>query len=206
MTPLARQPRRIARTTPSAANEWTSIGPEGADVTALAVDPTNPSVVYAGTQNSGIFKTTDGGSWRLLVAKAAIGPFVSTLGIDPNSPPTVYAAMAEGPAPSMGITPKPAAPLSTTGSSVTFKLKVGSGTPGGTYNLVFTATDDSGRQQSATLALRVQAAGAKTLVNQAGVAALQRTDRKQVPGTGPTTRRINVAVGEIDEVSLPVSH
>src|SRR5262249_31828957 len=59
------------------------------------------------------------------------------------------------PAPVTGITPKPSAPLSTTGSSVTFKLKVGSGTPAGTYNLVFTATDDSGRQQSATLALQV---------------------------------------------------
>src|SRR5262249_20887124 len=31
-------------------------------VTALALDPANPSVLYAGTESSGVFKTTDGGT------------------------------------------------------------------------------------------------------------------------------------------------
>ena len=33
----------------------------GAYISALAVDPTEPSTVYAGTMGFGIYKTTDGG-------------------------------------------------------------------------------------------------------------------------------------------------
>ena len=45
---------------------WTSIGPYGAELTvaALALDPTTPATLYAGTRR-GVFKTTDGGTnWR----------------------------------------------------------------------------------------------------------------------------------------------
>jgi hypothetical protein len=31
-------------------NEWTSIGPDGGAIGALAIDPTSPSTVYAGGQ------------------------------------------------------------------------------------------------------------------------------------------------------------
>jgi hypothetical protein len=44
-------------------NVWTSLGPEGAIVTALAVDPSTPTTLYAGI-GGGVFKSTDGGrSW-----------------------------------------------------------------------------------------------------------------------------------------------
>src|SRR5438105_1975446 len=44
-------------------NQWTSNGPEGGDVRALAIDPQTPTTLYAGTLN-GVFKSTDGGaSW-----------------------------------------------------------------------------------------------------------------------------------------------
>ena len=45
-------------------NEWTSLGPDGGGVRALAIDPQNPSTVYAVTF-AGVFKSTNGGaSWR----------------------------------------------------------------------------------------------------------------------------------------------
>ena len=40
---------------------WTSLGPGGGLVRALAIDPTNSATVYAGTVGGGVFKSTDGG-------------------------------------------------------------------------------------------------------------------------------------------------
>ena len=36
-------------------NIWTSIGPEGGVILALAIDPTTPSTLYAGTYGGGVF-------------------------------------------------------------------------------------------------------------------------------------------------------
>jgi hypothetical protein len=58
--------------------------------------------------------------------------------------------------PGNGIKPKPSGPFPTTDSSVTFKLKIGAGVPAGTYLLVISGQDDSSRQRSTTLTLRVQ--------------------------------------------------
>jgi photosystem II stability/assembly factor-like uncharacterized protein len=75
----------LALAAPAAAGVgiWTPLGPDGATATyALAVDPVNPQVVYAGTQ-SGIYKSTDGGAtWRVkLRGLPADGVFVRTLAI-----------------------------------------------------------------------------------------------------------------------------
>ena len=44
-------------------NVWTSIGPDGGVVYALAVDPQNPATVYASTL-SNVYRSTDGAvSW-----------------------------------------------------------------------------------------------------------------------------------------------
>ena len=42
-------------------NVWTSLGPEGATVTALAIDPSTPTTLYAGTWD-GVFAITFGPS------------------------------------------------------------------------------------------------------------------------------------------------
>src|SRR2546430_15531626 len=42
---------------------WSSNGPDGGSDLALAIDPTNPTTVYAGTQG-GVFKRADGGENR----------------------------------------------------------------------------------------------------------------------------------------------
>jgi hypothetical protein len=42
------------------------IGPDGGHIVALAIDPSNSSIMYAGTWGAGIYKSTNGGSsWRL---------------------------------------------------------------------------------------------------------------------------------------------
>jgi photosystem II stability/assembly factor-like uncharacterized protein len=55
-----------------------------------------------------------------------------------------------------GIKSRPADPVTTTDSSVTFKLKISGAASPGQYQLTFTARDDTGRTRAATLTLVVQ--------------------------------------------------
>ncbi len=86
----------IALTPPAAAGVgvWTQLGPDGGSVWALAVDPADPSVVYAGTRN-GVFKSTDGGdTWT--AASKGLGPrgvFVRAFVLSGNA---VYAGTDDG--------------------------------------------------------------------------------------------------------------
>ena len=86
---------------------WTSIGPEGGTVRALAIDPVNPTIVYAGTVGGGIFKSTDGGGhWT--AANTGLGYWaggywtggsasvVNAFAIDPSTPTILYAATGAG--------------------------------------------------------------------------------------------------------------
>ena len=78
-------------------NVWTSIGPYGGWVRALAVDPKSPATVYAGGPfGSGIFKTTDGGKNWILAGSGLTRPYVNVLAIDPQNPSTVYAGIDYG--------------------------------------------------------------------------------------------------------------
>ncbi len=49
-----------ASTVSAGVGVWTTGGPYGGNITALAVDPANPATLYAGT-NGGVFKSADGG-------------------------------------------------------------------------------------------------------------------------------------------------
>jgi photosystem II stability/assembly factor-like uncharacterized protein len=82
-------------------NVWTRTGPEGTNLTSVAVDPRNPSTMYAtngGASSSGItqvFKSVDGGaSWvafsTLPVAIQGL-PAIDALAIDSKIPSTIYA-------------------------------------------------------------------------------------------------------------------
>jgi photosystem II stability/assembly factor-like uncharacterized protein len=60
---------------------------EGGPVNALVMDPSNPSILYAGT-SVGLFKSTDAaGSWTQL---STVPGSVFVVAIDPASPSTVY--------------------------------------------------------------------------------------------------------------------
>lgn len=74
-------------------NVWTSIGPEGGPIAALAIDPQNPGTVYAGALG-GIFKTTDGGTrWKQIYYSAnnSLAFDGAVLAVDPQTPSTLYA-------------------------------------------------------------------------------------------------------------------
>jgi hypothetical protein len=79
-------------------NVWTTNGPTGGDILALAIDPSAPATVYAGTADGrGVFKSSNGGeSWSLINAGLTdpdypIVPTVLDLAIDPSAPATLYA-------------------------------------------------------------------------------------------------------------------
>src|SRR2546425_2080127 len=60
------------------------------NVTALAVAPSNPSIIYARTSDRGVFKSTDGGaSWNATGGLKDV--FVWTLAVDPSNPDTLFA-------------------------------------------------------------------------------------------------------------------
>jgi photosystem II stability/assembly factor-like uncharacterized protein len=57
-------------------NSWSTNGPEGGEILSLAIDPSNPATVYAGTA-IGLFKSTNGGaSWSISFANGYIQKIV----------------------------------------------------------------------------------------------------------------------------------
>ena len=63
---------------------------------SLAINPTTPSTLYAGTYGTGVFKSTDAGaSWSADNADLA-DPYVFSLAINPTSPSIVYAGTYGG--------------------------------------------------------------------------------------------------------------
>ena len=74
---------------------------------ALAIDPTRPNVIYAGTGEAhlsadsyfgaGLLKSVDGGSsWSLLAQDVFLGASFSDLLVDPDHPQRLFAAVARG--------------------------------------------------------------------------------------------------------------
>jgi photosystem II stability/assembly factor-like uncharacterized protein len=82
-------------------NVWTSTGPEGGSIQALAIDPQNSSTVYA-VAGGGIFKSTDAtANWRRVYPAAtrdgtAAYP-ASVLVIDPQNTNMLYAGTGGSP-------------------------------------------------------------------------------------------------------------
>src|SRR5205823_2366422 len=77
---------------PQSLNRWSSNGPDGGSVLGLAIDPTNPTTVYAGTQG-GVFKSTDGGeNWSSSLTNAS----AQIVAIARSTPTTIYTAGTNG--------------------------------------------------------------------------------------------------------------
>ena len=78
---------------------WFGAGLGGQTVFALAVDPRDPSIVYAGTDSGtsvgGLFQTKDGGGTWDRVAVFP-GGSISRVAIDPSNPDTVFAGGVGG--------------------------------------------------------------------------------------------------------------
>jgi hypothetical protein len=76
-----------------AGNNWSAVntGLPTTPVLALAIDPTSPKIIYAGTYSGGMFKSTDaGGSWSE-ISTGLPGAAIYVLAMDPTSPQTIYA-------------------------------------------------------------------------------------------------------------------
>lgn len=85
---------------------WTLIGPEPTSnpysvptvagrIAALAVDPTNSSVVYAGAAGGGVWKTTDGGVHWIPLTDTQPSLAVGSIAIDPSNHSTIYVGTGE---------------------------------------------------------------------------------------------------------------
>lgn len=76
---------------PSRSDEWISLGPDGGYISGMAMDGTNPDIMYASTYASParIFRTADGGdSW---VLRGVIDEWTYCLCIDPSVSNILYA-------------------------------------------------------------------------------------------------------------------
>jgi len=78
-------------------SEWAAVGGPGNyyDISSLAVNPTNPDIVYIGTVGGGIWRTTDGGAsyekiWNEPIKETFLD--VISLAISPSNPTVIYAA------------------------------------------------------------------------------------------------------------------
>src|SRR5439155_25006399 len=76
-------------------NSWTSIGPEGGSIPALAIDPVTPGTLYA-RAGGGVFKSVNAGESWSAVNTGLSDQFVLVLAIDPQTPATVYAGTYRG--------------------------------------------------------------------------------------------------------------
>lgn len=74
---------------------WTSLGPDGGEVRAIAVAPTAPATVYAGLL-SGVFASLDGGQTWNATGPGLTDPRVVALAVDPRDPRVVWATTEGG--------------------------------------------------------------------------------------------------------------
>lgn len=90
------------------ANSWSSVGPSPMNnlsgwvmgrvagrVSALAVDPTNESVLYLGTASGGLWKSYDGGSFWNSMFDAVGTQTIGSVAVDPNNPANVWVGTGE---------------------------------------------------------------------------------------------------------------
>ncbi len=89
---------------------WTALGPApitngqtqgrtdavSGRVTAIAIHPTNPNIVYAGTAQGGVYRTLDGGATWVPLLDNALSLAVGAVAIAPSNPTTVFVGTGEG--------------------------------------------------------------------------------------------------------------
>jgi hypothetical protein len=94
---------------PGSDTAWTPIGPDGLPngqttnnevavsgrATSIAVDPTDSDVVYVGTANGGVFRTTDGGTDWTPIFDQAQSLAIGALALAPSDPTTLYVGTGE---------------------------------------------------------------------------------------------------------------
>jgi photosystem II stability/assembly factor-like uncharacterized protein len=80
----------------SAGNGWVSKGPAQGIVNTVAVDPLIPGTLYAGTDQAGVFKSTDGGETWVAVNTGLPALRIWKIAIDPQLSSTLYVTVLGG--------------------------------------------------------------------------------------------------------------
>lgn len=75
---------------PAADAQWRRAGLDGLSVTAIAVDPSNTSTIYAGTSPSGLWKSLDGGATWTASGAGYTGDIATAIVIDNARPHVIY--------------------------------------------------------------------------------------------------------------------
>lgn len=69
--------------------QW--LGPDGGSIVCLAISPSNPNIMYAGTWGAGVHRSTDGGITWKQVNQGLPSLNINALAVDPLDPNVVYA-------------------------------------------------------------------------------------------------------------------
>jgi photosystem II stability/assembly factor-like uncharacterized protein len=78
--------------TPLITNNPTSwLGPFGGTIVSIAFDPANPSIVYAGSYGSGVYKSLDSGLSWTSASRGLTNLYIYSMAVDPQQPSTLYA-------------------------------------------------------------------------------------------------------------------
>jgi photosystem II stability/assembly factor-like uncharacterized protein len=95
LTSRADGPRSVLSSTngKDEVRRWEMTGPWGGDVRSLVASPDDPDLLYLGTSDGQLFKSTNGaGTWtRLRPGLGQPGLSIDTITIDPKKPKTLYA-------------------------------------------------------------------------------------------------------------------
>lgn len=75
------------------AQTWQLIGPPGGRVSAIAINPQNPALVYTGTRDGALFRSNDHGISTENINHDAIIGNVSHIAIDPQNPNILYTSV-----------------------------------------------------------------------------------------------------------------
>jgi photosystem II stability/assembly factor-like uncharacterized protein len=98
-TVYARSDSGLFKSTDGGAS-WNSVGPDVAfSIWYLAINPQNPSILYAATWGGGIFQSTDGAkNWTAVNSGLPTGndghTFVGLMAIDPGNPSTLFSIVS----------------------------------------------------------------------------------------------------------------
>ena len=82
--------------TGSALGQWRRAGLEGRIVNSIAVDPSNPSILYAGAQIAGLWKSTNAGQSWSPVNTGYTGDIATSLEVAPTLPSVLYVGSNAG--------------------------------------------------------------------------------------------------------------
>src|SRR5205814_6167649 len=109
--PLLRSAPAAELAPPPSGPAWTALGPApiplgqtfgGVEVpvsgriSAIAVHPTNPSIVYVGAAQGGVYRSLDGGATWTPLMDNALTLAIGAIAIDPLNPSTVFVGTGEG--------------------------------------------------------------------------------------------------------------